>query len=55
MNACTLVWPRLRCRTGQTLTVYALILGLIAAAALGSLSLLGTNVFGVLNKIADSL
>ena len=40
---------------GQALVEYALILALIAVFALGSLSLLGTNVDQTLSKIANAI
>jgi pilus assembly protein Flp/PilA len=46
---------RQRDEEGQALVEYALILGLIAVFAIGSLAALGTNVDGVLNSIANSI
>ncbi len=40
---------------GQALVEYALILSLIAVVAIGALTLLGTNVTGILNTIAGKL
>jgi Flp pilus assembly pilin Flp len=46
---------RQRDEEGQALVEYALILGLIAVFAIGSLQLLGQNVDGVLSSIANSI
>ncbi|MGE5707076.1 MAG: Flp family type IVb pilin [Bacteroidota bacterium] len=40
---------------GQALTEYGLILGLIAVVCVGALSLMGTNVNGMLKSIASTL
>jgi pilus assembly protein Flp/PilA len=40
---------------GQALVEYALILALVSVVAVGSLTLLGTNVDGVLSGIAGSV
>ena len=40
---------------GQALVEYALILALVSVVAVGSLTLLGTNVDGVLGGIAGSV
>jgi pilus assembly protein Flp/PilA len=40
---------------GQALVEYALILALVSVVATGALTLLGTNVTGVLNGIAGSV
>jgi pilus assembly protein Flp/PilA len=40
---------------GQALVEYALILGLIAVFAIGSLTVLGQNVDGVLSSIASAI
>jgi pilus assembly protein Flp/PilA len=40
---------------GQALTEYGLILGLIAVVCVGALSLMGTNVKGMLKSIASTL
>jgi pilus assembly protein Flp/PilA len=51
------LFQRLRQRDeeGQALVEYALILGLIAVFAIGSLQLLGQNVDGVLSNIATAI
>jgi pilus assembly protein Flp/PilA len=46
---------RQRDEDGQALVEYALILGLIAVFAIGSLQLLGQNVDGVLSNIATAI
>jgi pilus assembly protein Flp/PilA len=46
---------RQRDEDGQALVEYALILGLIAVFAIGSLTALGTNVDGVLSQIASAI
>lgn len=46
---------RQRDEEGQALVEYALILGLIAVFAIGSLQLLGENVDGVLSNIATAI
>ena len=46
---------RQRDEEGQALVEYALILGLIAVFAIGSLTLLGGNVDQVLGKIASAI
>ena len=46
---------RQRDEDGQALVEYALILGLIAVFAIGSLQLLGQNVDGVLSNIANAI
>jgi pilus assembly protein Flp/PilA len=46
---------RQRDEEGQALVEYALILGLIAVFAIGSLTLLGQNVDGVLSEIASKI
>jgi len=46
---------RQRDEEGQALVEYALILGLIAVFAIGSLQLLGQNVDGVLSNIATAI
>jgi pilus assembly protein Flp/PilA len=46
---------RQRDEEGQALVEYALILGLIAVFAIGSLQLLGQNVDGVLSNIANAI
>jgi Flp pilus assembly pilin Flp len=46
---------RQRGEEGQALVEYALILGLIAVFAIGSLQLLGQNVDKVLSSIASSI
>jgi pilus assembly protein Flp/PilA len=46
---------RQRGEEGQALVEYALILGLIAVFAIGSLQLLGQNVDGVLSNIANAI
>jgi pilus assembly protein Flp/PilA len=46
---------RQRDEEGQALVEYALILGLIAVFAIGSLTLLGQNVDGVLSGIASAI
>jgi pilus assembly protein Flp/PilA len=46
---------RQRDEEGQALVEYALILGLIAVFAIGSLTLLGQNVNGVLQNIASAI
>jgi Flp pilus assembly pilin Flp len=46
---------RQRGEEGQALVEYALILGLIAVFAIGSLTLLGQNVDSVLGKIASAI
>jgi pilus assembly protein Flp/PilA len=46
---------RQRDEEGQALVEYALILGLIAVFAIGSLKLLGQNVDGVLSNIATAI
>jgi pilus assembly protein Flp/PilA len=46
---------RQRDEEGQALVEYALILGLIAVFAIGSLTLLGQNVNSVLNNIASAI
>jgi Flp pilus assembly pilin Flp len=46
---------RQRDEEGQALVEYALILGLIAVFAIGSLTLLGQNVDAVLSSIASSI
>jgi pilus assembly protein Flp/PilA len=46
---------RQRDEEGQALVEYALILGLIAVFAIGSLQLLGQNVDGVLSNIASAI
>ena len=40
---------------GQALVEYALILALVAVVSIGALTLLGTNVSGVLNNIAGQI
>jgi pilus assembly protein Flp/PilA len=40
---------------GQALVEYALILALVSVVAVGALTLLGTNITGVLNGIAGSV
>jgi pilus assembly protein Flp/PilA len=45
----------LRSEDGQALVEYALILSLIAVVCIGALTLLGTNVQGVLNNIAGAI
>ena len=40
---------------GQALVEYALILALVSVVAVGSLTLLGTNVDGVLSALAGSV
>jgi pilus assembly protein Flp/PilA len=46
---------RQRDEEGQALVEYALILGLIAVFAIGSLTLLGQNVDAVLSSIASAI
>jgi pilus assembly protein Flp/PilA len=46
---------RQRDEDGQALVEYALILGLIAVFAIGSLTVLGQNVDGVLSSIASAI
>jgi pilus assembly protein Flp/PilA len=46
---------RQRDEEGQALVEYALILGLIAVFAIGSLTALGTNVDAVLSSIASAI
>jgi pilus assembly protein Flp/PilA len=46
---------RQRDEEGQALVEYALILGLIAVVAITSLTVLGTNVDGVLSYIASKV
>ena len=40
---------------GQALVEYALILALVSVVAIGSLTLLGTNVDGILDQIANAV
>jgi Flp pilus assembly pilin Flp len=40
---------------GQALIEYALIISLIAVVAIGTLQLIGTNIKGILNKIAGEV
>jgi Flp pilus assembly pilin Flp len=46
---------RLAGEGGQTLIEYALIISLISVVAIGVLSLIGTNITGVLNGISDAV
>jgi pilus assembly protein Flp/PilA len=40
---------------GQALVEYALILGLVSIVAIGSLTILGTNINGILSSIAGQV
>jgi pilus assembly protein Flp/PilA len=46
---------RFRREEGQALVEYALILGLVSVVAIGSLTLLGTNVDAILNAIQAAI
>jgi Flp pilus assembly pilin Flp len=46
---------RARAEEGQALVEYALVLGLVALAALGSLTLLGENISALLGFLASAL
>lgn len=46
---------RMHNQEAQTLAEYALILGLIAVVAVGAVTLMGTNVTAVINRIAAAL
>ena len=49
------MWSWMRREEGQDLTEYALIIALIVIAAVSAVTLLGTNISGVLNGIANTL
>ncbi len=49
------VWNWLRTEEGQDLTEYALIIALIVIAAVAAVTLLGTNISGVLNSVANTM
>jgi len=49
------MWAWMSREEGQDLTEYALIIALIVIAAVSAVTLLGTNISGVLNGIANTL
>lgn len=55
MNRLMKFYLHVRKQEAQTLAEYALILGLVAVVAIGAVTLLGTNVSSILNKIAAAI
>jgi Flp pilus assembly pilin Flp len=46
---------KMRAEEGQALVEYALIISLIAVVAIGTLTITGNNINGILTKISDAL
>ncbi len=42
-------------RKGQTMAEYAVVLALVAVAAIAALTLLGTDIAGVLSSVTDTI
>jgi Flp pilus assembly pilin Flp len=49
------VWNWMHTEEGQDLTEYALIIALIVIAAVAAVTLLGTNISGVLDSVANTM
>ncbi len=51
----TRIKSMLAARKGQTMAEYAVVLALVAVAAIAALTLLGTDIAGVLNTITGKI